>query len=170
MNCEVRFQGPVSPQNKRVQSFQEEPMIFLFLCGVLPTLVDAIRISSMVSWESCFRKGGVIYTFICFVLLWWFVETESQRLERTRSPAFVSCCLWVALTMLGCSQLSTGANTNKHQVLVPDFRLSWSLLFIFPEKESSTDLKQDPHRCHWVTCPFPDQPAAQEDWAWQYRT
>lgn len=41
MNYEVRFQGPVSPHNKRVQSFQEEPMIFLFLCGVLPRLVDA---------------------------------------------------------------------------------------------------------------------------------
>lgn len=70
MNYEVRFQGPVSPYNKRVQSFQEEPMIFLFLCGVLPTFVDAIRIGSMVSWESCFLQGGVIYTFICFILLW----------------------------------------------------------------------------------------------------
>lgn len=170
MNYEVWFQGPVSPQNKRVQSFQEEPMIFLFLCGVLPMLVDDIRIGSMVSWESCFLEGGVIYIFICFILLWWFVETESQRLERKRSPAFVSCCLWVALTMLDFSQLSTGANTNKHQVLVQRFRLSWSLLFIFPKKESSTDLKQDSHRCHWVICPFPDQPAAQEDWAWQYQT
>lgn len=105
----MKFQGPVSPYNEKVQSIQEELIIFLFsLWG----FADTPRCS-----HNRLNGGYAIHIFICFILLWCFVEAGSWCLDRKWSPAFVSCGLWVAPTVSHCSQLSVTTSANKHHVL-----------------------------------------------------